>query len=517
MNTTVRVVFVCVLLACIAGTAGLAAQESQVETGLAKVDAATRLVTNNLVQALRIQPRQAEKYRLRLGSFTMDGASLPLGSLWANNLATFLASAAAAPGANIVLNLVEEPRPDFVVQGELVLAADTVRVFTRLIRMDDGAVVKGAWSDLVVDPVLARMLLPSEGSDGTEQDPYEIDSREFPKAVILGTAPIARTLHTGDEDWFRFQVTQRGILVAQTFGELDTVLTLYQVGSEEELLEDDDSGDSDNARIEHAVIAGSTFLIKVSGYDGATGSYNFNLALDPMPPQTTRNDTRERALNLTPDGESQRFLFERQNEEDWFIVSVSGSGNVLQISTYGSLDMLMELYDSQGNKLAEDDDSGQDGNARLSTLLPQGQYFLRLYEYEGKQGLYRMTTKLIVPGPSDLYEPDDTSEDAKPIRVGESQGRNFNHPGDIDWAILDLASNGIYALSARPPRDTGLDTYIELYDEAGQLLDEDDDGGDSLDSYLELELSAGRYYLKLWQVDEEIAGNGSYELLVDAL
>jgi hypothetical protein len=38
------------------------------------------------------------------------------------------------------------------------------------------------------------------------------------------------------------------------------------------------------------------------------------------------------------------------------------------------------------HKLAEDDDSGENGNAMLSRILQPGQYFLKLREYEGNPG-----------------------------------------------------------------------------------------------------------------------------------
>lgn len=514
MNTTIRNLVFCVLLSLAANGTGLAAQENQAETGLAKVDAASRSITNGLVQTLRKLPRQVEKYRLRLGDFTLDGEPAVLGSLWTNNLATFLASAAAAPGANIVLTLQESPQPDFLVQGELIQAGDTIRVYTRLIQLGNGTVVKGVWSDLALDPVLAEMILPTAPSDGTSRDRYEPDSRESPKAVGLGATPIDRTLHAGDEDWFMVQAIASGILVAETSGDIDTVMTLYMSGSSAELQEDDDSGDGDNARIEYLLVLGQTIVIKVSGYDGATGSYSFSAILDPLPPQTSRNDTLERALPLALDGESQRLVLERPDEEDWFRVTIPASGGVLQLRTSGGMDLLMELYDSQGTKLAEDDDSGEDGNARLSKILQAGQYFIKLTEYEGKPGIYRLEGKLATAGPADQYEPDDSRESARPIQIGSPQRRNFNHPGDIDWSMVDISRAGTYGFSARPLQDNGLDTYLELYDASGEFLDEDDDGGQAFDSYLESELVPGRYYIKVWQLDGEVPSDGVYELRV---
>lgn len=514
MNTTTRTLVLCFLLSFIPNCAGLAAQEHQAEAGLAKVDTASRAATNSLVQTLRTLPMQDGKYRLQLGNFALEGERAPLASLWANNLVTFLTSAAAAPGANIVLTLQNSPPPDYLVEGELILAVDTVRIYTRLVRMADGTMLLGFWSDLALDPVLAGMVVPVSSADSTGRDNYEPDSRESPKTVDLGQDPVERTLHTGDEDWFMVQATTSGILVAETIGDMDTIMFLYESGSSSPLQEDDDSGDGDNARIEFPVTARQTILINIAGYEGATGTYSFSTFLEPLPPQTGRNDTRERAARLALDLESSRLILERPDDADWFSVTVPAAGGVLQVKTTGGLDMLMELYDDRGNKLAEDDDSGENGNAMLTRLLQPGVYYLKLYEYEGKSGIYRLEAKLVDAGPADQYEPDDTMDNARPIRPGSPQRRNFNHPGDTDWAMLEVTRAGTYGISARPPRDNGPDTYIELYDAAGQLLDEDDDGGQNLDAYLEAELATGRYFIKVWQIDEEVPGDGSYELTV---
>ena len=514
MNTTLRTLAVCLILVFFTYGAGLAAQSNQAEVGLAKVDTASRSITNGLVQTLRTLPRQNEKYRLQIGSFTLNGQQVALGSLWANNLSTFLASAAAAPGANILLVLQAVPLPDYVVQGELVPAGDTIRVYTRLVRMEDRTVLRGVWSDLALDPVLAALVLPSESTSGTGWDRYEPDGLESPLAVVPGNDPIARTLHDADEDWFLIQATTGGILVMETTGGMDTFMALHEPGSSEPFQEDDDSGEDGNARIEYPVAAGQSVLVRVSGYDGETGSYSFSTTVEPLSSQAGQNDTRERALPLALDGESRRQILGSAANANWFSLGIPGGGGVMLVKTSGGLDMLMELYDAQGRKLAEDDDSGDGGNALISMPLQAGQYFIKLYEYEGNRGIYQLEAKLVAMGPPDQYEPDDSKEEAKPISLGSPQRRTFNHPGDIDWAVLNLSQAGTYGISARPPTDNGLDTYIELYDAAGQLLAEDDDGGRNMDAYLEVKLAAGRYYIKVWQLDPEVPGNGAYELMV---
>ena len=232
-------------------------------------------------------------------------------------------------------------------------------MYTKLIRVNDGTLMRGAWSDLPLDSVLAALVLPSGSDDGILRDIYEPDTEDTPKSAELGATPLERTLHSGDEDWFVIQTTGSGILVVRTLGEMDTIISLQVQGTDSILREDDDSGGDGNAMIEYPVSPRQSFLVKVTGFEDETGTYSFSAAMEALPAQGPRNDTRERALRLALDGESQRLVLDNADDEDWFIVSIPAPGGVLQIKTVGGMDMLLELFDSQERKLAEDDDRGR--------------------------------------------------------------------------------------------------------------------------------------------------------------
>jgi hypothetical protein len=59
-----------------------------------------------------------------------------------------------------------------------------------------------------------------------------------------------------------------------------------------------------------------------------------------------------------------------------------------------------------------------------------------------------------------------------------------------------------------------LDTYIELFDSNQNSIDEDDDGGEAVDSLLVLHLENGLYYLKVECLDER--PNQPYTISIEA-
>ena len=50
------------------------------------------------------------------------------------------------------------------------------------------------------------------------------------------------------------------------------------------------------------------------------------------------------------------------------------------------MDTLLCLYDSRGNLIKEDDDSGEGANALISERLGSGTVYIEVKEYEGNTG-----------------------------------------------------------------------------------------------------------------------------------
>jgi hypothetical protein len=340
--------------------------------------------------------------------------------------------------------------------------------------------------------------------------------RQSTEKVKLGEW-IPKALYENSADWFSFTPGAPGILVAETQGDTDTILDLYR-GSDL-LRENDDVGNDRNARIEYFVEPGVSYLIKASGVrlagevENAAGPYRFRATMEPMPERKARpNNTMEQAETIAL-GETVTDHFFTAEDVNWYSVSVPGAGR-LTINTEGTLDTLLEVYDKWGELIGRDDDSGYQGNAKVvADVFSASPVYFRVNAYQGATGRYYVKTKFAPPVKPDPFENDNTISDAKDIQIGIPQERNFTDAGDIDWARLRIDRQGSYRI-ATTAADNYLDSFIQLFDSAENLLGEDDDSGGFWNALLKIDLNPGTYYIRVSCVDRDPLERNEYTLAV---
>jgi hypothetical protein len=213
------------------------------------------------------------------------------------------------------------------------------------------------------------------------------------------------------------------------------------------------------------------------------------------------NNSRGSAFAVEPNSTLVGF-FDSNSDVEWFSVRIPQEGGLLRVYTESSKDTILKLWD-RNELLAEDDDSGDGYNARVASVLTQGTYYIELTELNGSQGVYTLHVELSEILGADQYENDNTFSRAKPIEIGEVQRRTFTGGNDMDWVRFTITTGGYYGIRARGENNLRLDTYIELYDDSENLIDEDDDGGEHYDSYLTIDLDPGTYYHKVSTLDNE--------------
>jgi len=86
---------------------------------------------------------------------------------------------------------------------------------------------------------------------------------------------------------------------------------------------------------------------------------------------------------------------------------------------------------------------------------------IRFTTYGGEVSKYGFATPPPTPTSDlrDLFEPDDTYEDAKPIAIGETQTHNLYPDGDVDMVWFGVKEGLLYALGTSNLA-TGTDTAI---------------------------------------------------------
>jgi hypothetical protein len=196
-----------------------------------------------------------------------------------------------------------------------------------------------------------------------------------------------------------------------------------------------------------------------------------------------------------------------QNDMDYFLLLPDRDGRLV-METTGDMDTVMEFFGPESeNSLASDDDDGFDANAKIRhPVYGGGRYIAKVRGYSGATGSYGFRAYLVEEAvvSRDEYENDDNFSSAREIAIGISQTHTFHTGSDTDWVKFEVRQSGRYTVTVRGLNNL-LDPYIELYDAAQNSIDENDDGGESLDSRLTLSLDPGTYYLRVKCYDDEPA------------
>ena len=140
---------------------------------------------------------------------------------------------------------------------------------------------------------VALLFLSSNviGQGDTCADARDIEAGTFSGSTEGASSDGSATCASSDnspDEWFRFTAPEDGVLSAETCGndDYDTALAIYSdcPGDESNELECNDDSCGLRSRVSHRVDAGSSYLIRVSGYNRASGEYTLNVAFG-LPPE----------------------------------------------------------------------------------------------------------------------------------------------------------------------------------------------------------------------------------------
>jgi hypothetical protein len=253
----------------------------------------------------------------------------------------------------------------------------------------------------------------------------------------------------------------------------DTFLVLLGP-SGEQLALDDDSGPGLGSMIsEYTLPTTGRYTIVARGYGGELGSYTLLLekvvtgSIDGDPSPTSARDLRYGDLVdgrvSSPEGDR------------WPFVGEAGDSVTIEMNGITLSDSILELLESDGERLTGDDDSGPSLDAMIAGfVLPgSGPYTIVARGYGGDTGTYTLVLYLAEQGDVDGDEGSltfgDTVEDRITIQTGDR------------WTFQAEAGDAVTIEMTGISLD---DAYLELIGPDGEQLAYDDDGGPDLDSLI---------------------------------
>ncbi|MDR1352898.1 MAG: PPC domain-containing protein [Treponema sp.] len=359
---------------------------------------------------------------------------------------------------------------------------------------------------------------------GTDTDRYEPNnSMDAATAISIGTPITANISPPGDTDWYRVSIpsgSREFIAYTNILGDLDTKLYLYD--SRGNLLaEDDDTGPGLNAYIQKVLNPGTVYL-RVENIGDPHGQYVLNTGMqDPIPPDSFENDNTLSVAKDIQTGSRQRRTFTTADDIDTARLRITQAGiyDIRSEAAAGNLDTYLRLYDNNETSIGYDDDSGGDRDARISTWLNPGTYFIRVSclsnEPLGNRRQYTLSVnRMQEPLPPDSFENDDTSSEANHIGIGNPQIHTFTNAADVDWVSFYTGEAGTFDIRSVAAVKS-LDTYLKLYDNNGTLIDEDDDSGGDFDAHIGIQLNPGTYFIQVSNLsDDPLTNHRHYTLSV---
>ena len=445
---------------------------------------------------------------LLLGGLVYNQLQVQLGDLFADLTANRLAGRSGfSPQIIKNYSMLQYPpsQATWILSGVLYEAGAGYLLILHIIDNHSGTQLKG-WEFALGSEGIEALLQPSVLASGSGAwDRYEPNDTSVEAAFIeLPFIQEGLTLGDGDEDWFSFEVPDSEgetvmMLNAATGGMLDTYMELYAPDDLNYIFSENDDFDGSNAAIQIPLNKSGIWYLKVRMFSSEEeGEYSLNISLSeevlgPGEP----DEGQELASRLNVGATPLEKRIDYSDDRDWFRVDLLrplDTEEVLKVETLGNLDLMMEMIDEYGNNIMTDDDTGQDNNPMImASGLEEGSYYFIVYGYSGETGPYEIMANVMVPV-KDEFE-DDNSMIAASVITADAvpQRRNFTPMGDEDWIQFEVQNQGRYLIRTRG----GLDTYMELYDGQGNMIDENDDG-DDWNAVIERYLETGMYYIKVY-------------------
>jgi len=262
--------------------------------------------------------------------------------------------------------------------------------------------------------------------------------------------------------------------------------------------QDDDSGSGSASKLALYLDPGMYYVaVWEYGNDGTIGEYTLLVSSSGHSSESEGNNDIWSAdpIGSIPGAAAASGSISR-GDQDWYRFEVSGSTQSC-ITTVTSGDTVVALYNSSGAMLIDNDDSG---GARWSLISNYGlnvaTYYVKVWEYGDDAAIDRY---MLLVGSSYADEGGaHTSKDvSQPIDLRSGSGMvrgSVASQAEADWYSFSLDPEALVTVSAY----SVYDTLLKLYDESGELLDENDDVAPGASwSQIDRFLSKGTYYVEV--------------------
>jgi hypothetical protein len=386
---------------------------------------------------------------------------------------------------------------------------------------------------------LAARVAPPGVPDALEPDdtPGQAHQLQPPPSA---EATVAHTLApAGDVDWTWFKAQASHIYRVETtdLGRYaDTVLHLFGEDTTSPLAFVDDVN-VEAGLLGSGLCVGSssdtTYYARVGSYGLAGTAYDTytmrvaDTGVDDIEP----DNVATQAVPVAMDSTTTRRLFPQGDVDFMSFSVVAGRRYEVRIVQYDKpMDTRVDVLDRYGVATIASNDDPSSGSIATSPVLfvapASGKMLARVFDWRSAfvewavdgapvaatPGRYALVVSDL--GPNDAYEPDDAQAMASTITAGTQQAHYLFPEGDIDWVAFDGTSTSNYCVVDTLNLGQGIDTVLGVFDEAGHLLQENDDavGGSRASSVALLTRQGHRFFAGVAAWDDLTSLTPGYDI-----
>ncbi len=369
-------------------------------------------------------------------------------------------------------------------------------------------------------------------------DQYEDDAWYEDAATISVGTTQTRSLnvygsntgtYNADVDYIKFTPTVTGTYkVAVSGTTAPTHMTIYVADEYGIPLIPVGGSSKINPSVENYMQAGQTYYIKMeSDYEHLNvDSYQIGVTLSSTytaEADTYESDKTTSTAKTISVGTSQAHSLHTTSDVDIVKFTPTTSGYYTfytgaRNGNAGDGDLMIGIYDSAGTLLIYDDDSFAGYNAMVSYNMTAGQtYYALVTSARNNQVVPYYTLSLTSGVLEDTYDidmdersiQDNTLENAILLELNKPQAHSIHTSIDVDWVGFVVEESGYYTLQTG---GTG-DTIISVYDEDGNFLLLNDDGGIGRNASVTRHFMANTiYYAKVSSYQNSLIPNYSLSL-----
>jgi len=291
---------------------------------------------------------------------------------------------------------------------------------------------------------------------------------------------VSGNLRSGEEIWYSIRATENCFITVETSGDTDTYLEIYD-SQRNLLLEDDDGGNDYNARIDILAQRGSSYLVKLRAYESESGPFRIMSSFTPLTNAVELRIGSPLSGNLS------------SGQKQLYSIRTTQAG-LYTVETTGDTDTYLEAYDSSFSFIASDDDGGEDYNALIGVFAEANKvYYFILRGYNSDEsGPYGISASFESVNTGSANNTSRST--AVTINLGEAIPVFFTTSGQTRWFVYQTSRAVTFVVQTRG----NMDTVLCLYDNNGNLLDENDDySDDSYNALISTRLNAGTYYIEV--------------------